>query len=452
MLLIPRHALSALVLTVILCPLFAQAPSVLPKGELVPKVVCASDARFSYALYLPSGYREDQVWPVLYGFSPGGSGEEPVRLFQRAAERFGWIVVGSNDSRNGPLRPAQEASDAMWKDVRSRFKVDPKRSYSVGFSGGARMAMRLAIKHPKNFAGLVSIGAFGTGDGMLTGLGHLYFHLSCGLEDFNHWELQKGREELQSRGWKAMADRFEGGHRWATEEAAMSALSYLQLGAIKDGLTPKDPALEPEFRKNLELNGDKAGVTLLALRRWKELAALFPDSNEGRKAAERAAVLEKEAPVMEELKLEHRYEKDSLELPETPQGARYQEAIARYCRRLKEAAPGEQLMIRRLLDSPKISYQLAVAEAFQKRSWEQLLSLSKGLAALDEREGWPWVYAAVALVQLGRPGEAIPCMKVAQARGCRKPERIRGLEELKPLHGQAEFEAILKEMEAESPR
>jgi len=441
-----------LILAFALCPLFALAPSTLPKGELVPRVVCASDARFSYALYLPSGYREDRVWPVLYGFSPGGSGEEPVRLFQLTAERFGWIVVGSNDSRNGPLRPALEASDAMWKDVQSRFKVDPRRSYGVGFSGGARMAMRLALKHPKNFAGLVSIGAFGAGDGMLTGLGHLHFHLSCGLEDFNHWELQKGREELQSRGWKAMADRFEGGHRWATEEAAVFALSYLQLGAIKDGLAPKDPALESEFRRKLELNGDKAGGTLLALRRWKELAALFPNSNEGRKAAERVAILGKEAPVIEELKQERRYEKDSLELPETPQGTRYQEALARYCRRLKEASPGEQLMIRRLLDSPKISYQLAVAEAFQKHSWEQLLALSKGLAALDEREGWPWVYTAVALVQLGRPGEAIPYMRVAQVRGCRKPERIRGLEELKPLHGQGEFEAILKEMEAGSPR
>ena len=188
---------------------FGQSP--LPRGEVVPRVACRAEPNFSYALYVPSGYREDHTWPVLFGFSPGGSGEEPVRLFQKAAERFGWIVAGSNDARNGPLRPALEASEALWKDVQSRFKVDPRRSCAVGFSGGARMALRLALRHPKSFAGVISFGAFGTGDGLLTGLGHLHFFLACGQEDFNHWELLEGREELLSRKWKAMADRFEGG-------------------------------------------------------------------------------------------------------------------------------------------------------------------------------------------------------------------------------------------------
>ncbi|MBL0211552.1 MAG: hypothetical protein IPQ13_11690 [Holophagaceae bacterium] len=447
-----RQPMRRLALAFTLCPLFAQAPGALPRGELVPRVVCASDARFSYALYLPSGYREDRAWPVLYGFSPGGSGEEPVRLFQKTAERFGWIVVGSNESRNGPLRPSLEASEAMWKDVRSRFKVDPKRSYSAGFSGGARMAMRLALKHPKNFAGLVSIGAFGTGDGMLTGLGHLRFHLSCGLEDFNHWELQKGRQELQSRGWKALADRFEGGHRWATEAAAASALGYLQLGAGRDGLTPKDPALESEVCRELELNAVKAGRTLLALRRWRELAALCPDSREGRSAREHIAELEKESTVAEELKLEKRYETAAAELPETPKGTQYQEVLVRHLDRLKTSPPTEQLMIRRLLGGPILSYQLALGEAFQERSWERLLALSTSLAALDDREGWPCVYAAISLAQLGRPGEAIPHLKMAQVRGYRKPERLRGFDELKPLAGREDFEAILKDMEPERPR
>lgn len=371
-----------------------------------------------------------------------------MRLFQKAAERFGWIVVGSNDSRNGPIRPSLEASEAMWKDVRSRFKVDPRRSYSAGFSGGARMAMRLAMKHPKNFAGLISIGAFGTGDGLLTGLGHLYFHLSCGLEDFNHWELRKGRQELQSRGLKALEDRFEGGHRWIPEETAASALSFLQLGAVRDGLTPKDPSLEAEFSGKLELNAEKAGRTLLALRRWRELAALFPDSLAGRKALERASSLEKEAAVAEELKLEERYEDASLDLVQLSQGGRYIEELTRYSALVKKASPMEQLMIRRLLGSEILNYQLALSEAFQKHSWERALALSLNIAALDEREGWPCIYAAASLVQMGRPGEAIPHLMAALDRGYRTPERIRKLEELKTLHGNPEFEAILKEMAA----
>lgn len=40
----------------------------------------------------------------------------------------------------------------------------------------------------------------------------------------------------------------------------------------------------------------------------------------------------------------------------------------------------------------------------------------------------------------------------SKVRGYRKPDRVRALEKLKPLHGSAEFEAILKEMAAEPPR
>ncbi len=439
----------ALILASALCPIFAQTPSGLPKGEVVPRVVCTANPRFSYALYLPSGYREDRPWPVLYGFSPIGSGEEPVQLFRQAAERFGWIVVGSNDSRNGPLRPALEASEAVWKDVRSRFQVDPRRSYATGLSGGARMALRLALKHPKQFAGLVSFGAFGTGEGLLTGLGHLRFYLGCGLEDFNHWEVLEGRRELQSRGWEALADRFEGGHQRAPEETAMAALSYLQLGAAQRGLAPKEQALEEEFRRCLELNGEKAGSSLLALRRWQELAALFPDSPEGQRAAKRAATLEKDASVLEERRFEQDYEAASRELHGS---AHYREDLTRHINRLKSASPAEQLMIRRLLGAPILNYRMALGVALEKKSWAQLLTLSTTLAALDEREGWPCIYAAAALTQLGRPSEAITHLRAAQIRGYRKPERIRALEELKPLHGHGEFEAILKGMGAEPSR
>lgn len=66
--------------------------------------------------------------------------------------------------------------------------------------------------------------------------------------------------------------------------------------------------------------------------------------------------------------------------------------------------------------------------------------------------GWPSIYAAAALVQLGRPDEALPHLKAARDRGYRKSERIRELPELRPLHGREDFEALLREMKGEPPR
>lgn len=444
---VPGVLMRALILALSLGQLFAQTPPSLPKGEVVSRVACIANPKFSYALYLPTTYREGRAWPVLFGFSPVGLGEEPVQLYRRAADRFGWIVVGSNDSRNGPLRPALEGAEAMWKDVHARFKVDPRQSYAAGLSGGARMALTLAMKHPKHFAGVISIGAFGTGQGLLTGLGHLRFYLGCGQEDFNHWEVLEGRRELESRGWKALADRFEGGHERAPEETAMSAMTFLQLGAVQQGWAAPDESLATEFRGNLERAAEKAGNSLLGLRRWQELASLFPDSEEGRRASQRVTVLRGEPSVAEELKLEEQYGSLSRELDELLQGEQKLHELNRLVGNLKKAKPTERLMIRRVLGGPILSYRIALGEALERKAWDRVLLLSSSLAALDEREGWPCIYAAAALVQMGKTAEGLAHLKVAQRRGYRKPERIRALPELKPLHGQAEFEAILRQME-----
>src|SRR5688572_27096883 len=81
---------------------FCQQAEEFPKGKVIEKVVCKADASLSYALYLPSNYAANKKWPVVYGFDPGARGLMPVEQFKEAAEKYGYIVIGSNDSRNGP--------------------------------------------------------------------------------------------------------------------------------------------------------------------------------------------------------------------------------------------------------------------------------------------------------------------------------------------------------------
>ena len=74
----------------------------IPKGQIVERIEALNDSSQSYALYLPSYYTPDRKWPVLYAFDPGARGRVPVERFKEAAEKYGWIVLGSNNSRNGP--------------------------------------------------------------------------------------------------------------------------------------------------------------------------------------------------------------------------------------------------------------------------------------------------------------------------------------------------------------
>src|ERR671924_2333861 len=131
----------------------------LPTGQIVPEVLCATDASQTYALYLPRAYNADRAWPVIFTFDPAGRGRVPVERYQAAAERYGFIVAGSNNSRNGSAENGK-AVVAMTGDVLSRFRADEHRLYLAGMSGGSRVALGVALGSPKDHvAGVIASSA-----------------------------------------------------------------------------------------------------------------------------------------------------------------------------------------------------------------------------------------------------------------------------------------------------
>ena len=90
-----------LFLAVMICGLALAAHSQTPApGTVHASVTVAADPTNSYALYLPAAYSPSKRWPLLLVFDPFARGQVSVKLFHEAAEKYGFIVVGSNNSRN----------------------------------------------------------------------------------------------------------------------------------------------------------------------------------------------------------------------------------------------------------------------------------------------------------------------------------------------------------------
>jgi len=209
----------------------------LPLGQVVERVACLSDPQQTYALFLPSTYRADRLWPILYAFDPAARGPVPTRLFSVAAERLGYIVVGSNNSRNGPWPPVAAAIEAIWQDTHARFALDPERVYATGMSGGTGPAAVLATNHGAGAivcAGAVQASHVSGADGRFTWIG------IAGDADFNLDWTKTLVETLATRGVVARFATFEGGHGWPPEDLAARALSWLELGAMRSGRRPRD--------------------------------------------------------------------------------------------------------------------------------------------------------------------------------------------------------------------
>jgi poly(3-hydroxybutyrate) depolymerase len=122
-------------------------------GQAVQQIEVRDHPGQSYALFVPSNYRADHGWPILYCLDPGARGRAAVERFAAAAEKAGFLVTGSNNSRNGPLAPSREAIGLMVADTHERYAIDDARIYAAGLSGGARLALSWAMGQNGRIAG-----------------------------------------------------------------------------------------------------------------------------------------------------------------------------------------------------------------------------------------------------------------------------------------------------------
>ena len=225
----------------------------LPRGEVIESVTCQAAPSQSYALYLPSTYTADRSWPVIYLFDAGGRGSNAVDRYRAAAEAYGYILAGSNNSRNG--RPNIDALANMPADVTARFHVDPRRVYTGGMSGGARVALGLALDG--KVAGVFASSA-GYPDAEPRKTAPFAIFATAGTEDFNHLELRKLDRELTSPHRLTV---FDGGHAWPPAAVVLDGVEWMDLQAMKGRLKPRDEReIDAIFAKRLAAAGvDKEG-------------------------------------------------------------------------------------------------------------------------------------------------------------------------------------------------
>lgn len=278
--------------------MLAQAGD-LPHGRVIDRVPCADDPSQSYALYVPSGYTPDREWPVIFGFDPQGRGVNPVERYQAAAEKYGYIVAGSNNSRNGDWQVSMAAVSAVTRDVSARFNISAKREYVAGMSGGARVAMGVALSSPQ-VAGVFASSA-GYPDGRARHELPFPVFETAGTEDFNRLEMREMDRDLQS---PHRLVTFEGGHMWLPPAVAMQGVEWMEIQAMKSGRKPKDQAEIDAIFAARVAGLDISGADAASLAAANAIAEDFEGLEDVSKFAARASQLRSSPPVRAELKHE----------------------------------------------------------------------------------------------------------------------------------------------------
>jgi uncharacterized membrane-anchored protein YhcB (DUF1043 family) len=264
----------------------------LPRGQIVDAVKCVDDPTQTYALYLPSNYSPDRPWSLLVGFHPAARGRAMVETYRAAAEQYGFILAGSNNSRNGPWQASAASVQAMSADLGQRFSIDPKRFYLTGLSGGARVAMGVAAG-TKAIAGVIASSA-GYPDNQPRKTVPFVVFGTAGTEDFNYIEMRLLDRALTTPHRVVV---FEGGHTLPPANVALEAIEWLELQAMKNGQKARNEALIDRLFDKRQQEITVASSLASTAHLLKNLADDFGGLRDVAAAAARATELSKQKDV-----------------------------------------------------------------------------------------------------------------------------------------------------------
>jgi len=273
----------------------------LPLGQVIQNLPCEADASLGYALYLPSTYSAERKWPLLMGFHYNGLGPDVAQTYRVAAERYGYIVAASNNSRNGNWAASAKVAQAMANDLSERFSVDPTRIYTTGLSGGARLAINIGLTNTA-IAGVIASSAGFPDSQPRTSLRFPLF-ATVGSLDFAYIEMRTLDRTLKTPHRLAV---FEGGHDLPPSDVAVQAIEFMELQAMASGLRARDEAFIDRLWDRRERLIAEAGDTPEGVRRLQALAEDFRKLRDVKPVEERSAALAKRADVKTAIERERR--------------------------------------------------------------------------------------------------------------------------------------------------
>jgi hypothetical protein len=215
-------------------------------GKVIDTVTCAANAAQSYALYIPVTGNKTAL-PVIYFFDPHAKGSLPLLKYKQLANTYGFILIGSNNSKNGnDWQLTETIWQTLFDDTRKRLAINPQRIYTAGFSGGAKVAGYVALQHP-GIKGVIANGA-GLPDGAPVDNYPFSFTAIAGEGDMNMTDLVAINAAFDKTGTGHRIIICDGKHEWAPSTTMDNAFAALQFDAMRNHTLPVNKALIDHFK------------------------------------------------------------------------------------------------------------------------------------------------------------------------------------------------------------
>lgn len=434
------------------------------RGAVVNSVTCLADSKQSYALYLPSQYSPDRRWPIIYAFDPFARGKVPVELYKEAAEKYGYIVVGSNNAKNGPGALEVKAAQAVWQDTHRRFLIDKDRVYTTGLSGGARFATSFALYCSTcSVAGVIAHGAGYPVKESLPANDHFLYYVAVGDADFNLPEILKLRKKKEENGSSFKVKIYPGPHQWAPRDVVEDAIEWLELKAMQAGKKKADPSFIHPLLERMRAEASQAeqrGDTMGQFYALRSLALDFKGLEDVAEFESALAAL-KTSKLLKQTAQDERREIEKQESltaaadgditqfgasPPEEQVALKQHIIATFSdlRRQTKSNKSDRLVFVRAFNQLWVEGIEAGQEEFRNNRLVTAAAYFELMADVAPDQSWPMLLLAETRARAGNKKAALKAVEEAVKRGLKSPQTLTQDPELQSLSSDPVFQRIVQ--------
>lgn len=200
----------------------------LESGKVLPHVPVLNGNGETYALYLPKKYSDSTKLPVIIFFDPHGNGDFPLNLYHELAEKYGYILIGSNDSKNGiPFNSSLQFANHLIQTAQRDFHSSA--IFFCGFSGGAKVALGAASQNPVIHK-LIYCGAA------------MPFHPNhpmqilgfAGIRDMNYTDVVSFDRKMTLPQVEHYLIEWKGKHEFPNAEVFEDAFHFLETGQVEN--------------------------------------------------------------------------------------------------------------------------------------------------------------------------------------------------------------------------
>ena len=203
----------------------------------------------SYSVYFPKNYNEKEKYPVIIFIDPHGHGRFPLEKYKSLADKFQFLLIGSNDSKNGMnIEQCLKFAGDLLNEASTTLPGYKEQISVVGFSGGAKVAL-VAANTISGFSSAIYCGAaFPPGTIQI----NIPLLAIVGRHDMNYTEVRNYNQSIDKSGISHTLVEWNGKHEWPDTSIFEHAFYWNLFTSMRNKTIEKNESIIDRYKKLME--------------------------------------------------------------------------------------------------------------------------------------------------------------------------------------------------------